>query len=162
MKIVALTHSDEHLNWFYNPFITFDLSEILARGYNNVGHPMITILYKRWHEEISGFHLLVWEMAMMLNGVSCLLHIPIKGKVMNYMPKISEDQGVELMNELLGIIHTSKVEECEKHFGTHIGFSWLMEIFEEHLPRKLTWKIHLGGRRIKITIGLGVYRLILI
>lgn len=49
------------------------------------------------------------------------------------------------MIELLAIFHNSKVEECEKHFGAHIGFSWLKEIIEEHLTKETNLE-NISGR----------------
>lgn len=50
--------------------------------------------------------------------------------MMNHMAKISQDQGVKLMDELLGVNHDSTTDECKKPFGAHIGFVWLKDIFE--------------------------------
>lgn len=84
---------------------------------------MITSLCKRWYAKTSSFHLLVGEMTVTVNNVVCLLHIPIDGR-MSFLDK---------MVRRLGVSEAPTIKECKDKFGAHITYTWLNELYEEHL-----------------------------
>jgi len=48
-------------------------------------------------------HLSVVEMNITMDDVSCLIYIPIHGKLVNHQAKISQEQCVALLFELLDV-----------------------------------------------------------
>lgn len=56
---------------------------------------MLTTQSERWHEETSSFH----------------LHIPIEGIMLSHDKKVTRDNKVQLMIELLGVSEVLAVKE---------------------------------------------------
>ena len=65
------------------------LHDLVYTGYANVPHALLMTLCERWHTETSSFHLPVGEMAITLDDVVCLLHIPIDGIMLSDRKKVS-------------------------------------------------------------------------
>jgi len=82
--------------------------------------------------ETSSFHLTVDEMTITLDGVSCLLHISIHGKLINHRIKISHERGAALLACLLGVDLEFVVVEYENTKGARISFRCMKQIFPEH------------------------------
>jgi hypothetical protein len=114
-----------HLNWIWGPLHASSIAPLLATGFKNVSHAMCTNLAERLDEETNNFHMPIVEMIITLNDVSCLSHISIHRKMMTHMDKIFQDQGAELMVEVLGVDEDYAVEECKKMFCGYIAFAWL-------------------------------------
>jgi len=53
----------------------------------------------------------VMEMTVTLDDVTCLLHIPIVGKMMRHGEHISQEYNVELMTWLLSVVEGRAIEE---------------------------------------------------
>jgi hypothetical protein len=51
---------------------------------------MLATFVERWHEEINNFHIHARETTITLDYVSCLLHLPIEGCLLNYTDIISK------------------------------------------------------------------------
>lgn len=65
-------------------------------------------------------------MNITLDVVLCQ-HIPIKGKLMDHEKKISEEMGVQLMIELLGVTKARAIDDCHHHFGAFINIPFLKQ-----------------------------------
>ncbi|KAK2355316.1 protein MAIN-LIKE [Trifolium repens] len=61
------------------------LRPLLKTNYNNVDWGLLTAFTERWQPDTGTFHLPVGEMTITLDDVSCLLHIPISGKMLNHV-----------------------------------------------------------------------------
>lgn len=67
---------------------------------------------ERWNSEMSSFHLPQGEMSNTLDDVSCLLHLPIRGRILNHC-KIVKDEAVEMMVTYLGADLGDSLKEVE-------------------------------------------------
>lgn len=59
--------------------------------YTMVNHEMLNAFMKRWYSETSSFCLSLGEMIITLDNVSCLLHLLIKGRLIDY-ERITKDE----------------------------------------------------------------------
>lgn len=57
-----------------------------------------------WHPETLSFHMLFGEMTITLDGVSCLLHLPIKGDFYYHLTRINEEGVFTFIVELFGVV----------------------------------------------------------
>lgn len=67
-----------------------------------VNHVMLNAFMERRHTETSLFHLPFGEMSITLDDVSCLLHLLIRGKLLDHR-RISRDEALNMMVECLGV-----------------------------------------------------------
>ncbi|CAJ2666283.1 unnamed protein product [Trifolium pratense] len=56
---------------------------------------------ERWHVDTSTFHMPSGEITVTLDDVSCRLHLPVTGLLLDHTP-ISKDQGEQVLTNLLG------------------------------------------------------------
>ncbi|MCI67826.1 putative IMP dehydrogenase/GMP reductase, partial [Trifolium medium] len=64
---------------------------------------LLFALAERWHEETNSFHLLVEEIIVILDDVSCLLHLSIEGRLLDHPDIMTRFEVVDLMVELIRI-----------------------------------------------------------
>ncbi|CAL5184186.1 unnamed protein product [Lathyrus oleraceus] len=62
---------------------------------------MLNAFVERWHSETSSFHLLLCEMFITFDYVSCLLYLPIRGRLLDN-GRITKDEALEMMVKYLG------------------------------------------------------------
>jgi hypothetical protein len=72
------------LDWFWKVVNASGLRPLLKTNYPYVDWGLLTAFTERWQPETGTFHLPVGEMTITLDDVSCLLHIPISGKMLNH------------------------------------------------------------------------------
>lgn len=70
-------------------------------GYGYINHELLSSFMERWHTETSIFHLLIYEMTIILDDVSCLLHILNPRKLLNYSIT-SRFEALDMMVTYLG------------------------------------------------------------
>jgi hypothetical protein len=68
-----------------------------------VNHDPLSGFVKRWNEETCRYHFSVEEMTLTLGNVSCLLHLPIEGRLLDLDGPISSPEAVEPIVDLLGM-----------------------------------------------------------
>lgn len=73
-------------------------------------------------------------MSITLENVSCLLHLLIRGKLLDYK-SISKDETLELMIDYLGVDHEDAITELEKTIGGHSRFEFLKKVDTYELLR---------------------------
>jgi len=78
-----------------------DLSCLRNTSYRLIDHGLICAFVERWNEETSSFHLPFREMAVTLDDVSCLLHLPIDDMLLSH-ETITRDDAVDSMVMHLG------------------------------------------------------------
>jgi hypothetical protein len=83
----------------------------------------------------SSFHLQFGEIAVTLDDVACLLHLPIDGMLLSH-GSISRDEARKLMEEYLGSDMGDALTEVENTKGAHCRFSYLERIFKERLKEQ--------------------------
>ena len=69
---------------------------------------------------------------------------------MNHRVRMSKDDNVALLNELLAMDIEVTYDECEKLKGAHISFSWLKKFFKDHHTKSLRLHNAQGGRLRKM------------
>jgi hypothetical protein len=67
--------------------------------------------------------------------VRCLLHLPIRGRLLNHIGISSKGTDVDWMTELLGTTDKEAEDEVRKTKGAHIRFVFLKELITRHLNR---------------------------
>jgi len=55
-----------------------------------------------WHKDTYSFHLSIEEMTMTLNDVTCMLHLHIKGRLLDHDVPLFKDETVDFIVELSG------------------------------------------------------------
>jgi hypothetical protein len=65
------------------------LCKIKHVSYNIIDHDLLSAFVERWYEETSSFYLLIREMTVILDDASCLLHLPIVGRLLDHNVLIS-------------------------------------------------------------------------
>lgn len=72
------------------------------------------------------------EMSIILNDVSCLLHIPINGRFLDH-GKMTKDEALERRVEYLGIDQRDAMNELDKTMGVHARFVYLKKVYDDVL-----------------------------
>jgi hypothetical protein len=133
-KVNDFVQPEANLKWFWDVVDASGLRPLLETNYNNVDWGILTAFSERWHPETGTFHLPVGEMTITLDDVSCLLHIPISGKMLNHVGTACKvDEGADMCHEYLNFDREDCKEEFDKMKGAHIGFPKLQQLFHENL-----------------------------
>lgn len=75
--------------------------------------------------EMSSFHPSHGEISITLDDVSCLLHLPIRGKLLDH-GKINKYDALKLMVDYLEVNPEASMKEFETTEGLMLGFdSWI-------------------------------------
>lgn len=74
-----------------------------------VNREMLNAFVKRWYMETLSFHLPHGQMFITLDDVLCLLHLPIRGKLL--------DHGNININEALDLVYTDQLLKKEQVIG---------------------------------------------
>lgn len=82
--------------------------------YIMVNHGMLNALVERWHTETSLFHLSLCEIYITLDDVPCLLHLLIRGKLLDH-GRITKGETLEMMVHYLGVNLEVSMSEFEKN-----------------------------------------------
>ncbi|MCI42840.1 serine/threonine-protein phosphatase 7 long form-like protein, partial [Trifolium medium] len=99
MKTLDLEVPDEE--WFRERLAVTGLADLAKTGYQHLDPCLISAFAEMWHEDTSSFHMHVGEITVTLDEVSCLLHLPIRDRLLDHTT-LSKDEGIELMVNLLG------------------------------------------------------------
>ncbi|XP_045795352.1 protein MAIN-LIKE 1-like [Trifolium pratense] len=137
-KINVLDKPDSNLKWFWDVVDASGLRPLLKTNYNHVGWGLLTAFTERWHPETGTFHLPIGEMTITLDDVSCLLHIPISGKMLNHLGTCcTVEEGEDMCEEFLNFSRADCKEEFAKMKGAHIGYPKLLDIYGDNLKLAL-------------------------
>lgn len=85
----------------------------------NINHVMMENFVKRWHNEMSSFHNPYGEMSTAFNDVSCLLHLPIRRRLLNIL-EINKSETLELMVNYLGSDQGNAQKELDATSDAHV------------------------------------------
>ncbi|GAU52007.1 hypothetical protein TSUD_418140, partial [Trifolium subterraneum] len=105
----------------------------LKTNYNNLDWGLLTAFTERWQPETGTFHLPIGEVTITLDDVSCLLHIPITGKMLG--TSCTTEEGEDMCREYLNFPRAKCRAEFKKMKGAHIGFPMLEKIYAANLRR---------------------------
>ncbi|GAU43102.1 hypothetical protein TSUD_372970 [Trifolium subterraneum] len=101
-RINSLDKPETDKTWFWDRVEASGLRPLLKTNYNHVGSGLLTAFTERWQLETGTFHLPIGEMTITLDDVSCLLHIPIMGKMLNHAgTSCTMEEGQDMCEELL-------------------------------------------------------------
>lgn len=89
---------------------------------------MHTVFAKIWHSEMSSFHLSICEVTITMDGVSCLLHFPIMGKILDH-ERLGREEANEMMVTYLGF-DPNEVADIK---GACARFKFFEELYKDHL-----------------------------
>ncbi|XP_058742104.1 uncharacterized protein LOC131614550 [Vicia villosa] len=128
---MGLTTNTE-AEWFHNVVTETGLGGLCCTGYVTISHDMQGVFSKRWHKEMSSFHFPVGELTITLHDVACLLHLHIKGRLLNHF-WIQIVAAIEWMVDYLGMDPFPVDYECRTMNGAHVRFPPLKELYEHHL-----------------------------
>ncbi|MCI64201.1 serine/threonine-protein phosphatase 7 long form-like protein, partial [Trifolium medium] len=82
MKLLDLEVPEEQ--WFRERLTVTGLEDLTKIEYQHLDPCLISALAERWHEETSSFHMPAGEITVALDDVSCLLHLPLTGRLLDY------------------------------------------------------------------------------
>lgn len=89
--VKSINHARKILNldqnadaWFQDCVRYSGLAGLCSTRYMIVNHGMFVTFVERWHKDTSFFHFPHGEMSTTLGDVSCLLHLPIRGRLLNH------------------------------------------------------------------------------
>ncbi|XP_050875957.1 protein MAIN-LIKE 1-like [Lathyrus oleraceus] len=99
-KITSLPQPNEE--WFYTALSLSGMKDLCMTDYITSNHWMLNEFVERWHTETSLFHLPLGEMYITLDDVSCLIHIMIRGNLIDH-GRIKKDEALELMVNYMGV-----------------------------------------------------------
>ncbi|XP_058766847.1 protein MAIN-LIKE 1-like [Vicia villosa] len=120
-----------HAQWF-NDFVAGSrLGGLCMTGYSIINHDMQGAFVEWWHKKTSYFHFPVGELTITLHDVACLLHLPIRGRLLDHS-RIQRVEAIEWMMDYLGMDPYMADYEC-RATSAHIWFSSLNELYENHL-----------------------------
>ncbi|GAU36603.1 hypothetical protein TSUD_387550 [Trifolium subterraneum] len=137
-KINEFTLPKSNLHWFWDVVKASGLQPLLKTNYNNLDWGLLTALTERWQPETGTFHLPICEVTITLDDVSCLLHIPITGKMLNHLgTSCTTEECEDMCREYLNFPRTKCRAEFKKMKGAHIGFPMLEKIYAANLRRTL-------------------------
>lgn len=71
-------------------------------------------------------------MTITLDHVACVLHLPIRGKLLDHF-MIKRDEAHDMMVIYLGANPTDSLMQCESTRGTHVKISYLYKLYEDKL-----------------------------
>jgi hypothetical protein len=87
-----------------------------------------------WHDETSSFHFPAGEMTVTLYDVSCLLHLPNGGRLLQHQ-SLRRAEGVGLMVKQLGSDASDALEETHITKGAHARTTYLKTHFKYLVER---------------------------
>ncbi|MCI39216.1 serine/threonine-protein phosphatase 7 long form-like protein, partial [Trifolium medium] len=95
---------------------------------------LISAFVERWHEETSSYHMPAGEITVTLDDVSCLLHLPLRGRLQDHIT-LSKEEGVIVMVNLLGAELVDALYEVTKTKCAHAMTTYLKGIFKHHIEQ---------------------------
>ncbi|KAL5179076.1 Protein MAIN-LIKE 2 [Glycine soja] len=111
---------------------------------------LISAFVERWHRETSTFHLPIGELAITLDDVVSLLHLPITGALHTFKSLVTSD-AIGLLTELLEVSHEEATFETRQAGGPHVRLGWLRDLYQSQCRARRwvvaarTYLLHLVG-----------------
>ncbi|MCI51334.1 serine/threonine-protein phosphatase 7 long form-like protein, partial [Trifolium medium] len=87
--------------WFRDRLAVTGLADLAKTEYQHLDPCLISAFAERWHEETSSFHMPAGEIIVTLDYMSCLLHLPLGGHLLDHT-SLTKAEGITLMVDLLG------------------------------------------------------------
>ncbi|XP_045822299.1 protein MAIN-LIKE 1-like [Trifolium pratense] len=130
-KVQKFDTPDE--DWFHIKMARTGLAYLSTTGYEFLDPALISAFVERWHEETSSFHLPAGEITVTLDDVSCLLHLPIEGSLLDHNNTLNKDEVAMMMVSLLGAKPFDAKTQVRVTKGAHAKITYLKELFASHV-----------------------------
>ena len=104
------------------------LSSLITYSLETGDKGLLSAFVKKWHKEISSFHLPIEELTITLDDVTSLLHLPITS-VFHTFDAIDVEQVVDLLVELLEVSRQDAKDETKQCRGTYVHLVWLQDVY---------------------------------
>lgn len=91
-------------------------------NYTIINYGMLNAFVEKWHSETLSFHLPLGDISITLDDVSCLLHLPIRGRLLGHW-RITKDETFEMMIDYLGDDPAETNEELDTTRGLMLGLN---------------------------------------
>ncbi|XP_045791804.1 protein MAIN-LIKE 1-like [Trifolium pratense] len=114
--------------WFWDVVEASGLEPLTRTNFSVLDYGLLWAFVERWHTETSSFHIPLGELAITLDDVQCLLHIPIEGKFLNH-GKMSRDEAADMVNSFLGVDRNVVMGHFAKMNGLHLKHSDVEDIY---------------------------------
>ncbi|XP_058773864.1 protein MAIN-LIKE 1-like [Vicia villosa] len=88
---------------------------------------LLSAFVERWHPETSSFHMPFGEMTITLDDVSCLLHVPIRGELVDPDFVVTDYDAIHNAVELFGVSLSEASEEASSVRGPYYKLDWLKQ-----------------------------------
>ncbi|XP_058733824.1 protein MAIN-LIKE 1-like [Vicia villosa] len=137
LKVAA--HGSKLIGWV-PPMLPRQMNDwIVASGLSSLQHTslaridthLLSAFVERWHPETSSFHMSFGEMTITLDDVSCLLHVPIRGELVDPDVVVTDYDAIHLAVELFGVSLSDATAEASTVRGPYYKLDWLKQIFEQ-------------------------------
>ncbi|XP_058757837.1 protein MAIN-LIKE 1-like [Vicia villosa] len=107
------------------------LSSLQYTSLARVDTHLLFVFVERWHPETSSFHMSFGEMTITLDDVSCLLHVPIMGELVDPDFVVTDYDAIHNAVELFGVSLSEASEEASSVRGPYYKLDWLKQVFEQ-------------------------------
>ncbi|KAH1264930.1 Protein MAIN-LIKE 1 [Glycine max] len=84
---------------------------------------------EHWHKETSSFHFPIGEMAITLDDMALLLHVPIIGAFHSF-EQLHVDDAINMLVELLKVSAAEARAEMIQCHGSYVQLSWLQDVYQ--------------------------------
>ncbi|XP_050891419.1 protein MAIN-LIKE 1-like [Lathyrus oleraceus] len=121
-------------DWFQTVLSLSGLKDLCMTGYTTIIHMILNAFMERWHSGTSSFHLPFGEMSITIDDVLCLLHLSIRGRLLDHW-RITKDEALMMMVDYLGANPREANEELDKTRGAHARFEYLKQIYTDEIHR---------------------------
>ncbi|XP_058746915.1 protein MAIN-LIKE 1-like [Vicia villosa] len=137
LKVAA--HGSKLIGWvpamlprqMENWLVASGLSSLQHTSLARIDTHLLSAFVERWHPETSSFHMPFGEMTITLDDVSCLLHVPIRGQLVDPDVVVTDYDAIHLAVELFGVSLSDATTEASAVRGPYYKLDWLKQVFEQ-------------------------------
>jgi hypothetical protein len=118
-------------DWFWKAIEATGLEGLTRTSYSIIDHGLMTAFAERWHPETNTFHLPIGEVAITLDDIQCLLHLPITGRFLHHS-RMRKDEAMDLLKRHLGVEEEVILLNFKKTKGCHIKYNQLQAVYVQN------------------------------
>ncbi|KAK2401798.1 protein MAIN-LIKE [Trifolium repens] len=130
INLPKLTRTRQH-DWFWKAIEVTGLEPLTRTSYSIIDHGLMTAFAERWYPETNTFHLPIGEVAITLDDIQCLLHLPITGRFLHHS-RMRKDEGMDLLKRQLDIEEDIILHNFDKTKGCHIKYNQLQAVYVQN------------------------------
>ncbi|PNX64318.1 putative IMP dehydrogenase/GMP reductase, partial [Trifolium pratense] len=83
-KMNSIVYFVNDFKWWHATMDTIGMYGLELTGYSFLDPALLSTFVERWHGETSSFHMPSGKMTVTLDDVRYLLHLPIKGRLLDH------------------------------------------------------------------------------